>query len=205
VIDAAAIARAAEQAHLAIDARVAEQLARFAELLLRWNRSFNLVAKGDEQRLVSRHVMDSLTASAWLEGTRVADLGTGAGLPGIPLAINNQTRRFVLLDRSERRLRFVRQAIIELGLDNVTLTKTDIARYRPSTLFDTVVSRAVGEPTKLWRVAQPMLDAAGRAVFFCGPEAAAPSDVDGVKQIQIDEVTLPGLERRHRLLVIDRA
>jgi 16S rRNA (guanine527-N7)-methyltransferase len=205
VTGAAAVARAAEQAHLVIDTRAAEQLASFTDLLLRWNASFNLVAKGDEDRLVHRHVIDSLTASSWLEGERVADLGTGAGLPGIPLAIINPTRHFALLDRSERRLRFVRQAIIELGLDNVTLTKTDIARYRPSTLFDTVVSRAVGEPTKLWRVAQPMLDAAGRAVFFCGPEATAPSDVDGVKQIQIDEVTLPGLERRHRLLVIDRA
>ena len=205
MIDAAAIARAAEQAHLAIDVRAAEQLARFAELLLRWNRSFNLVAKGDEERLLSRHVMDSLTASAWLEGSRVADLGTGAGLPGIPLAINNQTRRFVLLDRGERRLQFVRQAIIDLGLDNAETIQTDIGRYRPATLFDTVVSRAVNEPTKLWRMAQPMLGATGRAVFFCGPEAIAPSEADGIKQIQIDEVALPGLERRHRLLIIDRA
>lgn len=202
--DAAAIVRAAEQAQLAIDARAAEQLARFVGLLRRWNNTFNLIAKGDENRLVARHVIDSLTASAWLEGPQVADLGTGAGLPGIPLAIANPTRHFALLDRSERRLRFVRQAIIALGLDNVTPIQTDIELYRPSTLFDTVVSRAVSEPTGLWRVAQPMLGAKGRAVFFCGPEASAPSDVDGAKQIQIHEVVLPGLERRHRLLVIDR-
>lgn len=205
MIDAAAIARAAEQAHLAIDACAAEQLARFAALLLRWNKSFKLIARGDEDRFLSRHLIDSLTASAWLEGSRVADLGTGAGLPGIPLAINNPARHFVLLDRGERRLQFVRQAIIDLGLDNVMPVQTDIGRYRPETLFDTVVSRAVGEPTKLWRMAQPMLGATGRAVFFCGPEAIAPSNADGAKQIQIDEVALPGLERRHRLLVIDRA
>ena len=202
---AAAVARAAQQAHLAIDARAAGQLARFADLLLRWNTSFNLVAKGDEERLLYRHVIDSLTASSWLQGVGVADLGTGAGLPGIPLAITNPRRRFTLLDRSERRLRFVRQAIIELELDNVMPIQTDIRRYRPSTLFDTVVSRAVSEPIELWRMAQPMLGTAGRAVFFCGPEASAPSEVDGVKQIQMSEVTLPGLERRHRLLVIDRA
>jgi 16S rRNA (guanine527-N7)-methyltransferase len=205
VIDASAIARAAEQAHLEIDPSATEQLARFAGLLLRWNASFNLIARGDEHRLVSRHLIDSLAASTWLEGSRVADLGTGAGLPGIPLAINNQDRHFALLDRGERRLRFVRQAIIELGLDNAAPIQADIGRYRPATLFDTVVSRAVSEPTRLWRIAQPMLGAAGRAIFFCGPEAFAPSEADGVKQIQTDEVALPGLERRHQLLIIDRA
>ena len=205
MIDATAIARAAEQAQLSIEARAAELLAQFAGLLLRWNKTFNLVAKGDEDRLLARHVIDSLSASSLLEGRRVADLGTGAGLPGIPLAIDNPTRHFSLLDRGERRLRFVRQAIMDLGLDNVTPIQADIELYRPSTLFDTVVSRAVSEPSKLWRMAQPMLGATGRAVFFCGPEASAPSDADGARQIQIHEVVLPGLERRHRLLVIDRA
>lgn len=201
---ATAIARAAARAHVDIDANVAEQLSRFAGLLLRWNKTFNLVAKGDEDRLVSRHVIDSLTATSWLEGTRVVDLGTGAGLPGIPLAINNPDLHFSLLDRHERRLQFVRQAIIELGLDNVATVRADIGQYRPSTLFDTVVSRAVSEPTRLWRLAQPMLGATGRAVFFCGSEAAVPCDVDGAEQIHMEEVVLPGLERHHRLLVIDR-
>jgi 16S rRNA (guanine527-N7)-methyltransferase len=158
-----------------------------------------------------------------LRGDRVADLGTGAGLPGIPLAIAEPGRRFVLIDRHARRLAFVRQAIIELSLANVETEQVDFAGYRPAELFDTVVSRAVREPNKLWEAARHLLAAGGRIVALSGqergherghemapetgPEAGPRSapGFEGAGEIQNMVVTIPGLERQHRLVVVDQA
>jgi 16S rRNA (guanine527-N7)-methyltransferase len=204
-VAAETIARGAAELSVPIDPRQTEQLAHFAELLVRWNRRLNLISKADEPRVVPRHVLDALSAATYLRGPRVVDLGTGAGLPGVPLAVVRPELEFTLLDRHERRLTFVRQATIELGLANVECVQTDMAQYRPTALFDTVVSRAVRDPVRMWQVAQRLLRDAGRAVLFCGPDAEMPSELDrGVRLATMDAV-VPGLERRHRLLVIDRA
>ena len=94
-----------------------------------------------------------------LRGVRIVDLGTGAGLPGIPLAVACPERSFTLIDRSERRIRFVRQAVVELGLTNVVPIAIDFGDFRADTLFDTVVSRAVAKPAALWRAAAGLLSA----------------------------------------------
>ncbi len=118
-------------------------LLQFAALLRRWGAAFNLVSRRDSPRLVARHLLDSLSLAPMLRGVRVVDLGTGAGLPGVPLAIACPERSFTLIDRSERRIRFVRQAVVELGLTNVVPIAIDFDDFRADALFDTVVSRAV--------------------------------------------------------------
>ena len=113
MIETRDLLREAGRAGIALQPPAAQRLADFGALLLRWNRSFNLISHRDERRLLNRHLLDSLTALPWLKGHALADLGSGAGLPGIPLAIACPERNFVLIDRHEKRMRFVQQAVIE--------------------------------------------------------------------------------------------
>lgn len=118
-------------------------LIRFICLLATWNRAYNLTAVRDPVEMVPRHLLDSLALNPFLFGPRVLDVGTGAGLPGIPLAILNPTREMVLLDSNGKKVRFVRQAAMELGLANLEPVHARMESYRPQQKFATIVSRAV--------------------------------------------------------------
>jgi 16S rRNA (guanine527-N7)-methyltransferase len=183
---------------VSLDSSQLEKLLKFAALLERWNGAFNLVSRGDIERLGPRHLLDSLSLVRYLKGPRVVDLGTGAGLPGLPLAIVREATAFTLVDRNERRIRFVRQASFELGLSNVDAIASDFVRFRPGDLFDTVVSRAVTTPSKLWRVAAPLLAPGGQALFLVG---ASLDDIGGgAASIERIDIRVPGLSRPHQLL-----
>lgn len=179
-----------------------EQLLQFAALLRRWGAAFNLVSRGDNPRLVARHLLDALSLAPMLQGNRIVDLGTGAGLPGIPLAIACPERTFTLIDRSERRIRFVRQAVVELGLTNVLPIAIDFDDFRADSLFDTVVSRAVAKPAALWRVAAELLAPGGLALFQVGELELQPADVK--VETQSVSVCVPGLSRTHYVLRMKR-
>ena len=142
----------------------AAKLDAFEALLRRWNTRYNLVSRRDAARLRDRHVLDSLALLPWWAGT-LADLGSGAGFPGVPLAIARPVRQVVLVERSERKARFLRHVAIHLDLGNVELVVADVARYQPSTLFDTVAARALAQPAVAWRLARRLLAANGRALF----------------------------------------
>jgi len=189
---------------LGVELHVAQQkrLIRFAALLRRWGAAFNLVSRRDAPRLVARHLLDSLSLAPMLQGVRVVDLGTGAGLPGVPLAIACPDRTFTLIDRSERRIRFVRQAAAELELTNVVPIAIDFDDFRPEALFDTVVSRAVAKPAALWRVAVDLLSAGGLALFQVGESELPPANVEA--NATSVSVRVPGLSRTHYVLRMNR-
>ena len=179
-----------------------EQLLQFAALLRRWGAAFNLVSRADNPRLVARHLLDALSLAPMLRGVRIVDLGTGAGLPGVPLAVACPERSFTLIDRSERRIRFVRQAVVELGLTNVVPIAIDFDDFRADTLFDTVVSRAVAKPAALWRAAAGLLLPDGLALFQVGELELQPADVEA--EIESVSVRVPGLSRTHYVLRMKR-
>lgn len=187
---------------LELQSKQLEQLLQFASLLRRWNVAFNLVSRNDMPRLIARHLLDSLSLAPLLRGGRVLDLGTGAGLPGVPLAIVRPDIEFTLLDRSERRIRFVQQAKFEIGLANVMTIVADIVGFRADTLFATVVSRAVAKPAELWRVAGAVLESGGHALFQTG---ALEKDVASL-EATVEQMVLriPGLARPHHLLRVTR-
>lgn len=132
------------------------KLEAFEALLRRWNRRYNLVSERDAGRLRERHVCDSLALLPWWQGT-LADIGSGAGLPGLPLAIVRPQASVVLIERSLRKSWFLRQAVIDLQLGNVEVAAVDAVRYRPPALFDTVVARAVASADKAWQLMRPLL------------------------------------------------
>lgn len=114
----------------------------YVALLHKWNRVYNLTAVRDPLDMVERHLIDSLTVAPYLQGARVLDVGTGAGLPGIPLALHRPDLQFTLLDSNGKKTRFLQQVIAELRLPNVVAVHQRIEAYRPDPLPDTVVSRA---------------------------------------------------------------
>ena len=116
--DAAGVVALARRIELAITERQAEQLESFAAMLKKWNRAFNLLSRRDIDRLWSRHILDALTISSLLAGGRVMDFGTGGGFPGLPLAVVNPDLQFVLLDRHQRKCRFLEQVVHTLQLSN---------------------------------------------------------------------------------------
>jgi 16S rRNA (guanine527-N7)-methyltransferase len=114
----------------------------YLRLVEKWNRVYNLTAVRGIRKLLIRHLLDSLTVLPHLCGRRILDIGTGAGLPGIPLALAAPELQLVLLDSNAKRIRFLRQVVAELALDNVTLVQDRVEEYRSGEKFDTLVSRA---------------------------------------------------------------
>lgn len=140
--DAELLARGLDQLGLAAEQRQRDALLDYIALIVKWNRLHNLTAVREPREMIVRHLFDSLAVAPYIEGVRVADVGSGAGLPGIPLAIMQPERAFVLIDSAQKRTRFMTQAVLELKLANVEVVHARVEDYRPSLRFDTVVSRA---------------------------------------------------------------
>lgn len=131
-----------KQTDLRITSKQTIQLIQLVELLVKWNKAYNLTSVRDPSQMLIKHIMDSIMVSPYLEGNTFIDVGTGPGLPGLPLAILNPDKHFVLLDSLGKRLRFIRQAILSLGLKNVEIVQSRVEEYQPENGFDCVLSRA---------------------------------------------------------------
>jgi len=127
---------------LALRAEQCNKLLAYLQLLIKWNQVYNLTAVRNPSDMITRHLLDSLAVIPFIKGPRVLDVGTGAGLPGIPLAIALPDLDFVLLDSVAKKTRFVVQATSELGLSNVVVKTQRVEKYHSLGLFDTVISRA---------------------------------------------------------------
>ena len=119
-----------------------DQLIQLVQLLHKWNKAYNLTSVRDPQEMLVKHILDSIVVSSYLQGDRFIDVGTGPGLPGLPLAIINPTKQFVLLDSLGKRISFIRNAVRELGLTNVEPVLSRVEEYQPEQKFDGVLSRA---------------------------------------------------------------
>jgi 16S rRNA (guanine527-N7)-methyltransferase len=117
-------------------------LIQYVELLNKWNKAYNLTSVRDPKDMIIKHIMDSLMVGPLLKGQSFIDVGTGPGLPGIPLAILYPERKFVLLDSLGKRVTFLRQVVFQLKLENVTPVKSRVEEYHPEQPFDGVLSRA---------------------------------------------------------------
>ena len=131
-----------ESLDLPLDEDKIEQLMCFIKLLEKWNKAYNLTSIRNTEDMVRLHLLDSLAIIPFIEGKHVIDIGTGAGLPGIPLAIYLPSISFTLLDSNAKKTRFVQQVILELKLKNVSVCHNRVERYLPEVSFNTVITRA---------------------------------------------------------------
>ena len=178
------------------------RLMEFITELMNWNRIYNLTSVRKPTEIVTRHILDSLSILPYLEGRRVLDIGTGAGLPGIPLAIACPEREFVLLDSSSKKLRFVQQTLAILKLDNVSLEHTRIEDYRPQERFDSVMCRAFSELRELYRHAARLCTGTGRILAMKGiypvTEIESLDNRDVIEKVV--SLTIPGLDAERHLV-----
>jgi len=130
------------QAEIQLTDRQKDQLIQLVQLLNKWNKAYNLTSVRDPQEMLVKHILDSIVVSPYLQGDSFIDVGTGPGLPGLPLAIINPTKQFVLLDSLGKRISFIRNAVRELGLTNVEPVLSRVEEYQPAQKFDGVLSRA---------------------------------------------------------------
>jgi len=179
-----------------------DRLMEYITELMNWNRIYNLTSVRKPTEIVTRHILDSLSVIPHLQGRRILDIGTGAGLPGIPLAIACPEREFVLLDSSSKKLRFIQQTLAILEMDNVTLEHVRIESYRPEELFDTVICRAFSDLRDLCQHASRVCSAGGRLLAMKGVYPMA--EIEGLDDKQvIDEVislNVPGLDAERHLV-----
>jgi len=153
-----------EPAPAALPDGATAKFAAFEALVQRWNARANLVARGDIPHLRERHTADSLALLPWVTG-RLADVGSGAGLPGIPLAIARPGVPVVLIERSTRKCAFLQHVVIELDLPNVDVVAQDIRGYEASSAFDIVTVRAVAPPRQAWALVRHLLKSGASALL----------------------------------------
>lgn len=191
-------------------ALTAEQCGRLVALLdelARWNRPYNLTAITSRARMVTHHLLDSLSVQPHLSGNRIADVGTGAGFPGLPLAIVSPARHFTLIDSGGKKTRFVAHAARVLGLDNVTALHARAEALRPDVPFDTVVARAFAPLPKLLEAIRGLCGPETRVLAMKGdPEDAELAAVGaGWRIVARTNLTVPGVVESRHLVTLGRA
>jgi len=181
-------------------------LARFLRLLDKWNKAFNLTAVRDPLEMVTRHVLDSISALPYLHGISILDVGTGAGLPGLPLALIDSRRQFSLLDSGGKKVRFVRHAVGELAIENVSVIHERVEDYQPADSFDTVVCRAFTSTGDFVRRCGHLAGKGGRLVAMKGrsPEQELAGLPSGWEVVDIAAITIPGLAGERHIVVLQR-
>ena len=180
-----------------------ETLLDYLALLRKWNRTYNLTAIREPLEMVPRQLLDSLSILHLLHGERVLDVGTGPGLPGIPLAIAEPRRRFVLLDANGKKSRFVQQVIYQLGLENTAMVQGRVEAFRPKALFDTIVSRAFAPLPRMADLAGHLLAADGLLLAMKGVLPVA--ELEQLRRqgfsVESERLRVPGSDgERHAIL-----
>jgi 16S rRNA (guanine527-N7)-methyltransferase len=189
---------------LSVDAGQQQRLLDYLALLARWNKAYNLTSIRDEAQMVTRHLLDSLAIAPFLTGQRLLDVGTGAGLPGVPLAILFPQRAFHLLDSNGKKSRFLFQVKTALGLDNMMVHQARVESYRVTALYDAVLSRAFASLQDMVQACHHLLAPGGS---FLAMKGALPSEeLDALSQDYpqraVFPLHVPGLDEQRHLVVI---
>ena len=183
------------------------RLVGFVELLMKWNRVYNLTAVRDPRSMLQRHILDSLSVLPYIHGRRIIDIGAGAGLPGIPLAIALPDKQFVLVDSNRKKTRFMQQAKTDLSLTQVEVVCARIENYHPDKLFDSVISRAFASLQQMADWAGHLIGANGVLLAMKGhyPETEITELAKSFEIKAVHKIVYPGLDADRYLVEICHA
>jgi 16S rRNA (guanine527-N7)-methyltransferase len=173
-------------------------------LLQKWNQTFNLTAISNLETMVTRHLLDSLAIIPWIYGKRLLDVGSGAGLPGIPLALAKRDLEIALLDSNGKKIRFLQEAKRALRLDNIEVIHSRVEAYHPVFSFDTVTSRAFGKIAQMIKWTQHLISRNGIWLAMKGryPE----SELSSINlPYQVKNYEVPGLHEKRCCVIIRNA
>jgi len=201
---AAILSEGLQQLGITLSTEVQTTLLQFIALLGKWNRAYNLTAVREPAAMVTRHLLDSLAVLLYVQGPRVLDVGSGAGLPGIPLALALPEVEFTLLDSNGKKTRFLTQAVAELHLTNVTVVQSRIEDYRPPQAFDSVVTRAFAAVAEVVAVTGHLCAPQGQLLLMKGvyPEQELTQLPAGFELASAVCLRVPGLDAERHVLRI---
>jgi 16S rRNA (guanine527-N7)-methyltransferase len=184
----------------------AASLLQLLDELARWNRTHNLTAITKREDMITRHLLDSLSVHAELAGQTVADVGTGAGFPGLPLAVLDPERQFTLIDSNNKKIRFVTHAARELGLANVTAVHARAEAMQPDAPFDTVIARAFAPLPEMLEKIAPLAGLRTRVLAMKGrpPEEEIAQLPRGWHLTRTQVLNVPGLAEARCVLLLER-
>lgn len=191
---------------IALDRGKIEQFSAYLDLFIKWNLAYNLSAIREPEQIISKHLLDSLSVASLIQGNRLIDVGTGGGLPGIPLAIIFPKRHFTLLDSNGKKTRFLFQVKQHLGLENIEIIDRRVESYQPELLYDGVVTRAFASLKAMVDSCRHLLKPEGR---FWAMKGVFPQDeLRELEKQYIVETTfplhVPGVAGERTLVVIGR-
>jgi 16S rRNA (guanine527-N7)-methyltransferase len=181
------------------------KLLAYLALLHKWNRVYNLTAVRDAERMVTHHLLDSLVAVPYFQGERVLDVGSGGGLPGIPLAIARPELQVTLIDSIAKKTAFLLQAKAELGLKNLQVVTGRVEEFRTETGFDVVTSRAFSDLKEFVTLTRHLLTPTGRWLAMKGlyPNEEIAGMPPGVRVSADHTLVVPGLEASRHLIILE--
>ena len=184
----------------------ADRLLKLIDELLRWNRTYNLTAITRRDEMITHHLLDSLSVQSALHGTTVADVGTGAGFPGLPLAVVEPGRRFTLIDSNNKKVRFVSHAAHLLGLSNVTAVHSRSESFKAAKPFDTVIARAFAALPELLELVAPLCGPQTRVLAMKGkrPDDEIAGVPSGWRILEVRPLSVPGLNEERHLVTLQR-
>lgn len=192
---------------LTMEPAIQQKLLTYLALLGKWNQVYNLTAVREPQRMLSTHLLDSLAVLPYLPAGRIVDVGSGAGLPGIPIALARPNTPVTLLDSNHKKTSFLREAVLQLNLENVTVVCQRAEAFSPAEKFAVVISRAFSDLAEFLRLTRHLCAPGGK---FLAMKGLLP--YEELKQLPADSrlvnnqpLLVPGIEGQRHLLTLDLA
>lgn len=193
-----------DEIELKVSAQKISQLVHFVSLMHKWNKTYNLTSVRDPQDMLIKHIMDSIVVAPYLDQQQYIDVGTGPGLPGIPLAIMHPDKSFILLDSLGKRVRFMKQVAYELKLSNIQPVQSRVEDFHSPVPIDAVLSRAFASLKDMLHWCQHLVDSSGTFVALKGqlPQQEIDELPKGFKISQIVQLKIPNLTGQRHLIKI---
>ena len=191
-----------QQSKLVLSDHQIQLLIEYVGLLDKWNKAYNLSSIRQVDKMLTHHIMDSVALAPWVTGQAILDVGTGAGLPGIPLSIVFPEKIFCLVDSNGKKIRFLKQVIYQLGLKNVQAEQARVESLGTDRQFDVIMARAVSTVSTLVQSTTGLLASGGQYLLQKGtyPE----EELQAYKgQVRVDKVPVPGLDAQRHVVIIE--